>query len=88
VNAPVTKLYGPNGEIIRHRTPEMIEFDRRLRQQMADNGGQWFPRELIDKIKHEAFVVREQQHKEALEQLDGGRGLLARIVDEYDAKHG
>ena len=37
------------------RTPQQKEFDRRFRQQMGDNGGQFLPKALIDNIKRQMF---------------------------------
>lgn len=48
-------LYGPDGNPIRidTRTEQQKEFDRELRMQMGDNGGQYFPRRVIEQLKSE-----------------------------------
>lgn len=38
-----------------NRTEQQKEFDRKFRQQMGDNGGQFLPRQFIDNVKRMMF---------------------------------
>lgn len=78
-------LYGPSGKPLKHdpRTPEQQEFDRKLRQQMGDNGGQFWPRNFIDQVK-EKIVMRDEMKAAGLAKLPEDHSGMNRIVDEYD----
>lgn len=81
-------LYDAYGNPIRHdpRTPEQIEFDTKLKIQMRDNGGQYFPREFINRIK-DGFVVRDAVRDFEKLKVDSSKtNSLDRVIDEYDDK--
>jgi len=58
-------LYGPDGRPLRQdpRTEQQKEFDRELRMQMSDNGGQYFPRRVIEELKREMLRRPQKEDK-------------------------
>lgn len=74
-------LYGPDGRVIEKRTPEQIEFDRRFRQQLSDNGGQFFSRQFIESLRRN--IERRDSEKAVVAALQDGRdGCLKPFTED------
>lgn len=80
-------IYGPDGNPakIDPRTVEQIEFDRKLKAQMQDNGGQFFPKALINRIK-DGIITREVVKAKELAQARPNTAKMDMISGEYDSK--
>lgn len=79
-------LYGPDGNPLPEDTREgwQKEFDRKLRAQMADNGGQYFPREFVSELKHQ-FEVRRKIRLQFMAERERTPKMDA-IAERFDEK--
>lgn len=64
-------LYGPDNRPLDARTDQQREFDRRLRQQISDNGGQFLGRRFVDNLKGEMLRRPAKEDKTPGESFGG-----------------